>query len=100
MNVSPSVRSQCCMSNVQFPMHLTVVRTLAPAQALQLGLATGCLLDVTVADFTVQAVVAWRLDRECPGDRLVAEEDSAALRTPEAREILESVAGAARSTGA
>jgi 3'(2'), 5'-bisphosphate nucleotidase len=39
---------------------------------------------VTVADFVVQALVAARLMRDCPDDALVAEEDAAALRAPDA----------------
>jgi len=35
---------------------------------------------VTVADFSVQALVAAQLGRECPSDPLVAEEDASALR--------------------
>jgi 3'(2'), 5'-bisphosphate nucleotidase len=35
---------------------------------------------VTVADFTVQALIARRLGRDFPGDILVAEEDASALR--------------------
>lgn len=46
---------------------------------------------VTVADFAVQALVAQRLVQAFPDDTLIAEEDSASLREPEGREILESV---------
>jgi len=46
---------------------------------------------VTVADFAVQAVVAERLRQAFPGDSLVAEEDSAALRRAENRLIRRAV---------
>ncbi len=46
---------------------------------------------VTVADFAVQALVAHRLARAFPDDPLVAEEDAAWLRSPEARPTFESV---------
>ena len=36
---------------------------------------------VTVADFSVQALIAARLGRDCPSDTLVAEEDVTALRS-------------------
>jgi 3'(2'), 5'-bisphosphate nucleotidase len=46
---------------------------------------------VTVADFAVQALVAHRLGRAFPDDRLVAEEDSASLQVRDARSTLRSV---------
>jgi 3'(2'), 5'-bisphosphate nucleotidase len=46
---------------------------------------------VTVADFSVQALVAHRLGQAFPDDPLVAEEDSALLRVPDARPTLQSV---------
>jgi 3'(2'), 5'-bisphosphate nucleotidase len=46
---------------------------------------------VTVADFAVQAIVARRLGDAFPGDPVVAEEDSASLRTPQERSTLASV---------
>lgn len=48
---------------------------------------------VTVADFASQALVGCMLDRLFPNDPLVAEEDSAALRTAEAKATLSAVAG-------
>lgn len=42
---------------------------------------------VTVADFASQAVVAELLERELPGDALVAEEDAADLRAEDGEEI-------------
>ncbi|NUM56213.1 MAG: 3'(2'),5'-bisphosphate nucleotidase [Candidatus Hydrogenedentes bacterium] len=47
---------------------------------------------VTVADFAAQALVGCLLERAFPGDPLVAEEDSAHLREPEASETLRKVA--------
>jgi 3'(2'), 5'-bisphosphate nucleotidase len=47
---------------------------------------------VTVADFASQAVVARMLRDRLPEDILVAEEDSAALRSPEEASTLEAVA--------
>jgi len=46
---------------------------------------------VTVADFAVQALVAHRLASAFPDDPLVAEEDAAWLRSPEARPTFQSV---------
>jgi len=46
---------------------------------------------VTVADFSVQALVAHRLGQAFPDDPLVAEEDSASLQLPDARPTLQSV---------
>lgn len=53
---------------------------------------------VTVADFAVQALVAHRLGRAFPDDPLVAEEDAASLRAPEARAVLRSVLDVLRRT--
>ena len=47
---------------------------------------------VTVADFAVQALIGSLLDRAYPGATLVAEEDAAALRAPDARPVLDAVA--------
>jgi 3'(2'), 5'-bisphosphate nucleotidase len=47
---------------------------------------------VTVADFAAQALVGCLLERAFPNDPLVAEEDSAHLREPEAAETLNTVA--------
>ena len=52
---------------------------------------------VTVADFAVQALVAHRLRQAFPDDPVVAEEDSAPLRTAEGRAILQSVVNALQS---
>ncbi len=46
---------------------------------------------VTVADFAVQAVLAYLLQQHFPQDALVAEESAAALRQPENAELLERV---------
>lgn len=46
---------------------------------------------VTVADFGVQALFGYFLEQEFPQDPLVAEEDSAQLRHPDAAETLEHV---------
>lgn len=46
---------------------------------------------VTVADFAVQALVAHHLLKEFPRDPLVAEENSAAFKTPEGTKILQTV---------
>ena len=43
---------------------------------------------VTVADFSIQALVTCRLADAFPDDRLVAEETASALRRPEGREIV------------
>jgi len=47
---------------------------------------------VTVADYASQALVAYLLSQEFPDDPLVGEEDSAGLRNPQRRLILEQVA--------
>ena len=49
---------------------------------------------VTVADFASQAVIAAILEKYAPDELLVAEEDSAELRTPEAEPILAQVVDA------
>jgi 3'(2'), 5'-bisphosphate nucleotidase len=46
---------------------------------------------VTVADFASQALVAQRLSEAFPDDTIVGEEDSARLRSPEARQSLAQV---------
>jgi 3'(2'), 5'-bisphosphate nucleotidase len=50
---------------------------------------------VTVVDFALQALLASRLERDFPGDPIVAEEDATALRVPAAdalaREVVEVV---------
>ncbi len=48
---------------------------------------------VTVADFTSQAIIARMLLEAYPGIALVAEEDSAVLKTPEHVETLDAVVG-------
>jgi 3'(2'), 5'-bisphosphate nucleotidase len=89
MNVEPWQR--------EFDIALGAVRdaaTLARHIRRQIGEQGFLKVDrspVTVADFAVQALVGHRLQQAFPGDPLVAEEDSALLRTPEARPILESV---------
>jgi HAL2 family 3'(2'),5'-bisphosphate nucleotidase len=47
---------------------------------------------VTIADFAAQALVAHLLSTTLPGSTLVAEESAAALRTPEGRATLQTVA--------
>ena len=51
------------------------------------------LSPVTVADYAAQALIASQLKEAFPGDRLVAEEGSEALRRPEQRETLSAVRG-------
>ena len=51
------------------------------------------LSPVTVADYAAQALIASQLKEAFPGDRLVAEEGSEALRRPEQREMLAAVRG-------
>ncbi|MGH9257559.1 MAG: inositol monophosphatase family protein [Vicinamibacterales bacterium] len=58
------------------------------ARAVEREAAIGALVKddaspVTIADFSVQALVAARLSRDCPNDPLVAEEDASALRAPD-----------------
>jgi hypothetical protein len=55
------------------------------ARVVEQGVAAGALSKgnaspVTIADFSVQALIAARLGRDCPSDTLVAEEDATALR--------------------
>lgn len=47
---------------------------------------------VTVADFAAQALVAYRLMQSFPGDPLIGEEDSGALRSAEEAEKLSAIA--------
>lgn len=66
------------------------------ARQVQAELASSALTKddrspVTVADFGVQALFGYFLEQEFPQDPLVAEEDSAPLRDPEAAETLEQV---------
>lgn len=49
------------------------------------------LSPVTVADFAIQALVSHRLFSHFPDAILVAEEDSASLRAPEGRAMLETI---------
>lgn len=51
---------------------------------------------VTLVDFAVQAVVAWRLATQYRDDPLVGEEDASALREPTAAALLARVVEAAR----
>ena len=51
---------------------------------------------VTVADFSVQAVVVHRLAAAFPGDQIVAEEDSSALRADDGEEIFAQVLNCVR----
>jgi 3'(2'), 5'-bisphosphate nucleotidase len=46
---------------------------------------------VTVADYASQSLIGYLLSQEFPGDPLVAEEDSQALRDPQARRTLDQV---------
>jgi 3'(2'), 5'-bisphosphate nucleotidase len=46
---------------------------------------------VTVADFAAQALVGYLLEENFPKDAMIGEEDSAVLRTPEKRQILEGI---------
>ena len=46
---------------------------------------------VTVADYAAQALVGRLLERRFPDDPLIGEEDSASLRTPEGKDILERI---------
>ena len=55
---------------------------------------------VTVADFAAQAIVGRQLVQTFPDDVLVAEEDTAALRTPEQSETLAEVTGFVKSVAA
>jgi 3'(2'), 5'-bisphosphate nucleotidase len=48
---------------------------------------------VTLADFSVQALIAARLARDFSGDPLVAEEDASALRILQGRVLLQRIAG-------
>jgi len=62
---------------------LHAVRLVEP-EAAGRALRKGDDSPVTVADFSVQAVVARRLSRDFPNDSLVAEEDASALRAADA----------------
>jgi 3'(2'), 5'-bisphosphate nucleotidase len=71
------------------PEALLAMRAVAEAvdltRAVEQDVAAGTLAKddaspVTVADFSVQALIAARLGRDCPSDPLVAEEDASALR--------------------
>src|SRR5690348_9604877 len=62
-----------------------VAEAVGLARAVEREVATGALAKddaspVTLADFSVQALVAARLGRDFPADPLVAEEDASRLR--------------------
>lgn len=74
----------------------TVRRAALLVREVQAELVTAALTKndrspVTVADFASQALTGFLLQQTFPEDCLVAEESSAALRTPEAAETLEQV---------
>jgi 3'(2'), 5'-bisphosphate nucleotidase len=81
----------------EFNVALGVVREgAALARDIRQRLSEHALLKadrspVTVADFSVQALVAHRLGQAFPDDPLVAEEDSASLRVAEGQPTLQSV---------
>jgi 3'(2'), 5'-bisphosphate nucleotidase len=56
----------------------------------------GDMSPTTIADFGAQALICRRLAAAFPGDTIVAEEDSDALRRPTGRELLVQVAGLVR----
>ena len=66
---------------------------LVQAEMVSPALTKGDRSPVTVADFASQALVGSLLSQSFPADPLVAEEDSAALRTPEAASTLAQVTG-------
>jgi 3'(2'), 5'-bisphosphate nucleotidase len=79
----------------------TVAEAVDLVRELERDVAAGALLKgdaspVTVADFSVQALIAARLSRDCPTDTLVAEEDATALRNAPglAARVVEVVKGA------
>lgn len=80
---------------VQFALHATRRAALLAHQVqrelVMPALAKEDRSPVTVADFTVQALVAGLLAQAFPGDALVGEEDADALRQPEGREMLAQV---------
>lgn len=66
-----------------------VARACALARRVQAEMAAPALIKddkspVTVADFSVQALIGFLLEKAFPDDPLVGEEDAAALRAPEA----------------
>jgi 3'(2'), 5'-bisphosphate nucleotidase len=74
-----------------------VADSLALARSLETSATADTLTKpdaspVTVADFSVQALVAARLAREFSGDALVAEEDGSGLRTNEGKDLLQRIA--------
>lgn len=80
---------------VKFAMH-AVRQACELVQQIQSEMVTSQLTKddrspVTVADFGSQALVAYLLAAAFPYDTLVAEEDSAALRSPERAETLQMV---------
>ena len=80
---------------VKFAMH-AVREACELVQQIQSELVTSHLTKddrspVTVADFSSQALVAYFLTAAFPFDTLVAEEDAAALRSPEKTETLQMV---------
>jgi 3'(2'), 5'-bisphosphate nucleotidase len=71
------------------------------ARRVEREAAAGALIKVdaspvTVADFSVQALVGARLAREFPGDPLLAEEDASALRAAGAADVMARALGFVR----
>src|SRR5512139_1697836 len=80
---------------IQFALNVTRRASLLVRQ-VQAELVTPALTKddrspVTVADYAAQALVGRLLAQTFPQDWLVAEEDSSALRTPEAAQALKQV---------
>jgi 3'(2'), 5'-bisphosphate nucleotidase len=63
------------------------------ARMVTQALTKGDRSPVTIADYASQAMVAAGLSETFPNDPLVAEEDAAALRSPENQATLEQVTG-------
>jgi 3'(2'), 5'-bisphosphate nucleotidase len=75
------------------------------ARCIQQGMAMPALTKrdaspVTVADFSVQALIASRLARHFPDDPLVAEEEASALRPVRAADLLSIVTASIRTVDA
>jgi 3'(2'), 5'-bisphosphate nucleotidase len=104
MWADPNVRARVCNEVAAILGHEAALATdvvadsLALVRSIEAGVASETVTKsdaspVTVADFSVQVLVALRLARDFPGDPMIAEEDAAALRTNEGKDLLPLITG-------
>jgi HAL2 family 3'(2'),5'-bisphosphate nucleotidase len=89
--VTPRGLGREAMLAMQAVAEAVHIARLVEPEASSSTLTKGDDSPVTVADFSVQALVARRLSRDFPNDSLVAEEDASALRATGSAGVLASV---------